>query len=72
MRKRSSCKLRSSHLRSKFNELCVKTFTLIPKIKRLGEKEIRKFDDQLKCNQQNYSGNTTNNSLTPLKIKVLG
>ena len=71
MRKRSISKLRSPHLRSKFNELCVKTFTLVPKIKRLGENEIRKFDDQLKCDQQNYSGNSTNNSLTPLKIKVL-
>ena len=70
IRKRSSSKLRSPPLRSKFNELCVKTFTLVPKIKRLGENEIRKFD-QLKCDQQNYSGNATNNSLTPLKIKVL-
>ena len=36
-----------------FNDLCVKTFTLVPKIKRLGESEIRKFlNMQLQCNGQ--------------------
>jgi hypothetical protein len=29
---------------SMFNDLCVKTFTLVPRLKRLGENEIRKFN----------------------------
>ena len=71
---------------SPFHDLCVKTFTLVPKIKRLGENEIRKFK-QLKnlcssSNQQKHNSggvayctannsNSQKNSLTPLKIKLL-
>ena len=66
---------------SQFHDLCVKTFTLVPKIKRLGENEIRKFKQLKKCssNQQKHNSglahctanSNSQNSLTPLKIKLL-
>ena len=66
---------------SQFHDLCVKTFTLVPKIKRLGENEIRKFKQLKKSSSNQHKHNSgvayctansnSQNSLTPLKIKLL-
>lgn len=65
--------VRKSHQkRNQFNDLCVKTFTLVPKLKRLRDNEIQKFNkihaELPNCDIQDKDDLR---KLTPLKIRIL-
>ena len=71
--------LKRSQSSKKFDNLCVKTFTLVPKVKRLKVNEIEKFN-QIKekptetsesMQPLDHQQNSGIEYLTPLKIKIL-
>ena len=52
--------------KSKFDDLCVKTFHLVPRLKRLGENEIKRFNqNKICCDSEN------DKNIAPLKIRIL-
>ena len=57
--------------RAKFNDLCVKTSILVPKLKRLEENFIRKFNQKQINEIENRCDDNNKTKSTPFKIKIL-